>query len=114
MAELYDCLLSEKGWPARRYDKSVMEPVLVRYPVRIKQKQQALEKAASAGIELGSWFESPLHPQETPLADYDYKMGMCPEAEKAAAETINLPLHPRANEKAVHRTVEFISQFTPA
>ncbi|HOK96039.1 MAG TPA: DegT/DnrJ/EryC1/StrS family aminotransferase [Anaerohalosphaeraceae bacterium] len=114
MADLYDHLLSEKGWPIRCYDKSVMDPVLVRYPVRIKQKQQALETAAAAGIELGSWFESPLHPQETPLAAYDYTLGMCPEAEKAAAETVNLPLHPRAGEKTVRRTADFISQFTPA
>ena len=114
MAELYDELLAEKGWPIRNYDQSIMDPVMVRYPVRIKQKKEALDKAASAGIELGSWFESPLHPEETPLAPYDYTIGMCPEAEKAAAETVNLPLHPRAGEKTVQRTVEFMTQFTPA
>lgn len=114
MASLYDQLLSEKDWPVRHYDKHIMDPVMVRYPVRIKRKKEALEKAASAGIELGSWFESPLHPEETPLAPYDYTIGMCPEAEKAAAQTVNLPLHPRAGEKTVRRTVEFITQFTPA
>lgn len=114
MATLYDDLLAEKGWPVRKYDKSVMDPVMVRYPVRIKEKKQALEKAASAGIELGSWFESPLHPEETPLAPYDYTIGMCPEAEKAADEVVNLPLHSRAGEKTARRTVDFMSQFTPA
>ena len=39
---------------------------------------------------------------------------MCPEAEKAAHETVNLPLHPRAGENTVRRTVEFISRFQPA
>ena len=114
MAALYDTLLAEKGWPTRQYDKNVVVPVMVRYPVRIKQKKEALEKAASAGIELGSWFESPLHPEETPLAPYTYELGMCPQAEKAAAETVNLPLHPRAGKKTVYRTVDFISQFDPA
>jgi dTDP-4-amino-4,6-dideoxygalactose transaminase len=114
MAELYDKLLAEKEWPTRRYDKTMMDPVMVRYPVRIKQKKEALEKAAVNGIELGSWFESPLHPEETVLTQYDYTIGMCPEAEKAAAEVVNLPLHPRANEKTVRRTIEFITQFTPA
>lgn len=114
MADLYDELLAEKGWPTRNYDKSIMEPVMVRYPVRIRQKKEALEKAAAAGIELGSWFESPLHPAETPLTQYDYAIGLCPEAEKAATETVNLPLHARAGEKTVRRTVEFITQFTPA
>ena len=113
MAEVYDKLLAEKGWPTRKYDKSVMDPVMVRYPVRIKEKAKALEDAATAGIELGSWFECPLHPIETPLEVYDYRIGMCPEAEKASQEVVNLPLHPRATKKTVRRTVEFITGFTP-
>ncbi len=114
MAKLYDDLLAEKGWTPRVYDRTVMNPVMVRYPVRIKEKEQALQQAARAGIELGSWFESPLHPQETPLAAYDYWIGMCPEAEKACRQVVNLPLHPRASEAAVRRTVEFITRFTQA
>ena len=85
---------------------------MVRYPVRIAEKQQALMEAARAGIELGSWFECPLHPIETPLEAYDYKIGMCPEAERACNEVVNLPLHLRVNEKTARRTVEFITQFT--
>ena len=61
MAEFYDSLLEKKGWVSRKYDKSIMEPVMVRYPVRIKEKEEALEQAAKVGIELGSWFNSVLH-----------------------------------------------------
>ena len=112
MALLYDRLLASKGWKTRTYDETVMQPVLVRYPVRITEKQKALALAAKAGVELGSWFECPLHPIETPLASYDYATGMCPEAEKAAREVVNLPLHPRANEKTIKRSVDFITGFT--
>jgi len=114
MAQLYDELLMSRGWRSREYNRDVLEPVMVRYPVRITEKQKALDQAAKAGIELGSWFECPLHPIETPLASYDYKVGMCPEAEKASIQVVNLPLHPRANEKTVERTVEFITGFTQA
>jgi len=113
MAQLYDELLAERGWPARQYDTSIMQPVLVRYPVRIAEKEKALVEAAKEGVELGSWFECPLHPIETPLEAYDYKLGMCGEAEKACNEVVNLPLHLRANEKTAKRTVEFIAKFTP-
>jgi perosamine synthetase len=113
MAELYDEVLSQKSWPIRNYNKEIMNPVMVRYPVRIAEKEKALEQAASAGIELGSWFECPLHPKETPLEKYGYKIGMCPEAEKACNQVVNLPLHPRVSEKTVRKTVEFITQFTP-
>jgi dTDP-4-amino-4,6-dideoxygalactose transaminase len=112
MALLYDRLIESKGWKSRSYDRAVMEPVMVRYPVRIKEKERALRQAAKAGIELGSWFECPLHPIETPLASYDCAAGMCPQAEKAAREVVNLPLHPRANEKTAVRTVNFITGFT--
>jgi dTDP-4-amino-4,6-dideoxygalactose transaminase len=87
---------------------------MVRYPVRTTQKDEALSKAAHAGVELGSWFECPLHPIETPLDVYDYKVGICPEAEKASREVVNLPLHLRTNETTVKRTVEFITKFTQA
>jgi len=114
MARLYDELLENKGWKVRNYDKALIAPVMVRYPLRIKEKQEALAQAAKAGIELGSWFECPLHPIETPLASYDYKIGMCPQAEKAAREAVNLPLHPRANARTVEKTVNFITRFTQA
>jgi len=112
MSQLYDRLLEERSWSAHQYDASIMQPVMVRYPVRITEKDKALTEAAKAGIELGSWFECPLHPIETPMATYDYEVGMCPEAKKASNEVVNLPLHLRANEKTAKRTVEFITKFT--
>ncbi len=112
MAQLYDQLLEERGWLPRQFDRSLMDPVMVRYPIRIAEKDRALTEAAKAGIELGSWFECPLHPIETPLAVYDYETGMCPQAEKASREVVNLPLHPRAGRRTVIRTVDFITHFT--
>jgi dTDP-4-amino-4,6-dideoxygalactose transaminase len=112
MAQLYDELLAQKGWYGQRYDKKLMNPVLVRYPVRIREKNRALAEAAGCGIELGSWFEGPLHPIETLLAAYDYEVGMCPEAEKAGREVVNLALHPRTNRKTAKKAVEFITVFT--
>lgn len=111
IAQLYDELLGEKGWQCRNYDRSVMEPVMVRYPVRIGEKNKALAQAPRAGVELGSWFECPLHPIETPLAAYDYEVGMCPQAEKASNEVVNLPLHSRVDERVAKKTVEFITSF---
>jgi len=114
MALRYDVLLRDKGFKSRSYDGGKMRPVMVRYPVRVAVKAESLEQAAGAGIELGSWFECPLHPIETPLASYGYEIGMCPEAEKAAREVVNLPLHERAHEKTLRQSVDFISRFAPA
>jgi perosamine synthetase len=55
-----------------------------------------------------------LHPIETPLEAYNYEIGMCPEAEKAAKEVVNLPVHPRVSERTAKKTVEFITRYTQA
>lgn len=107
---LYNQLLSEIGYPPLEFDDA-MDPVLVRYPIRVQDKQKALSDAASAGIELGSWFECPLHPIETPLEAYGYELGMCPNAEKASAEVVNLPVHPRVSPATARRTIEFIKKY---
>ncbi len=112
MARVYDELLSEKGWPVVR-PPGQMDPVLVRYPVRVADKQRALAEAAAHFVELGSWFECPLHPIETPMEAYGYHTGMCPEADRAARETVNLPLHPRAGDSTVRRSVDFVASIGP-
>ena len=40
-------------------------------------------------VELGTWFECPLHPIETPLELYGYREVMCPVTEQACCEVVN-------------------------
>jgi dTDP-4-amino-4,6-dideoxygalactose transaminase len=91
-----------------------MDPVLVRYPVRVADKARAVAEAPSRGVEIGTWFECPLHPIETPLEQYDYRLGQCPVAEQACREVVNLPTHPRANEATARRSVEFVARIGSA
>jgi dTDP-4-amino-4,6-dideoxygalactose transaminase len=113
MKQVYDNLLTERDWPLPEIpDES--DPVLVRYPVRVADKGLALAEAAKYLVELGSWFECPLHPIETPLGMYDYQTGDCPEAENACRHVVNLPMHPRANVRTAERSVEFIARIGPA
>ncbi len=113
MKRTYDELLAERDWSLPQIPAEV-DPVLVRYPVRVADKKLALASASRHFVELGSWFESPLHPIETPLALYDYNPGMCPEAERASRQVVNLPMHLRANFRTAKRSVEFIAGIGPA
>jgi len=113
MAQLYRELLAARGWPDPPIPPH-LDPVLVRYPVRVADKQRALAEAPYHFVELGSWFECPLHPIETPLRAYDYEPGMCPVAEQACREVVNLPMHPRADRATAQRSVEFITRIGPA
>ncbi len=112
LTRLYVEMLTERGWDQPAIPEH-LDPVLVRYPIRVSDKRRALAEAARESIELGSWFESPLHPAETRLESYGYQPGMCPEAERACREVVNLPVHPRVSEATVKRTVQFILRFRP-
>ena len=113
MKGTYDELLREAGWPVPAIPE-YMDPVLVRYPVRVADKSRALREAPGHFVEIGSWFECPLHPMETPMHLYDYQDGMCPLAEKAAREVVNLPTHPRASQATARRCVKFLMPIGPA
>ncbi|MGB2614269.1 MAG: DegT/DnrJ/EryC1/StrS family aminotransferase, partial [Phycisphaerae bacterium] len=113
MGRLYDQLLREAGWDVPTIPEG-MDPVLVRYPVRVADKARAVAEAPKHLVELGTWFECPLHPIETPLALYDYEAGSCPVAERACREVVNLPTHLRAGERAARRSVEFVRRIGPA
>ena len=103
----YDELLASHGWTVPHIPAD-SDPVLVRYPVRVADKTKALATAARHFVELGSWFECPLHPIETPMEAYGYHVGMCPEADRASREVVNLPLHRRAGRATARRSVDFV------
>lgn len=83
---------------------------LLRFPLRVANKDEALARAARHGVEIGSWFECPLHPIETDQAQFGYRDGMCPVAERAAREVINLPTHRRVRSGDVERTLRFVRE----
>ncbi|OPX25169.1 MAG: hypothetical protein B1H04_00525 [Planctomycetales bacterium 4484_123] len=107
MRSIYDELLRQAGWDVPEIP-DYMDPVLVRYPLRVADKGRAVAEAPGRFVELGTWFESPLHPAETPLELYDYHPGTCPVAEEACRQVVNLPTHPRADEATARRSVEFV------
>ena len=113
MKRIYDDLLKQAGMEIPAVPET-MDPILVRYPVRVSDKDRAVAEAPAAGVEIGTWFECPLHPIETPMELYDYQIGMCPVAEQASRDVINLPMHPRAGTATAERSVAFVRQIGPA
>jgi len=88
-----------------------IDTVILRYPVRVANKQEVLSRALAHNIEIGSWFEVPLHPAGTNMVLLQYYTGMCPEAEKAAREVINLPTQSAVTAQEAHRVIEFLKRY---
>jgi perosamine synthetase len=115
LVRYYSDILQRHRWPVEDgLDRK--EVILLRYPLQVADKRQVLEAARHAHIEMGSWFETPLHP--LPLSDHSlisYQRGSCPVAERTAAHVINLPLHERITQQEAERIMRFLlSQTSPA
>ena len=107
IVHLYENILNRRGWSLPE-TPAHCEPIFLRYPVRVGNKCELLQRARDAGIEMGSWFESVLHPMHGPLDRYGYRAGMCPSAERTATEVVNLPLHRRVSLDEAKRIAEFV------
>jgi len=79
----------------------------LRFPLLVENRDEILTAAKQARIELGDWFNDPLHPKGADRFVFDYADGCCPNAEFAAARIINLPTHRHVSPPEVKRIVEF-------
>lgn len=84
------------------------ETVFLRYPLRVSNKSNLLNMAYRKSREIGTWFESPLHPLNKKWELFDYQAGSCPVSERLSQETINLPTHPGISLNEAEAIVRFI------
>jgi perosamine synthetase len=88
------------------------DPVLLRYPVRIRHKDAALVEAQKCGFEIGDWYTSPIDgPESLDRAILGYQAAMCPEGERACREVVNLPMGRRVTASSAVRMVQFLMKF---
>ena len=106
----YDDALAAARLPVLRIPMDA-DPVLLRYPIRVADKERVLAEARRVCIELGDWFNHPLHPKGVDVAVLGWRDGMCPEGERAAREVVNLPVHSRIGEREVERAVRFLEPY---
>jgi perosamine synthetase len=112
IAQLYWDTFRERRWPLNE-SLNLPHINLVRFPIQVEKKAKVLDASRRAQVELGSWFETPLHP--LPLEKHHligYQLGSCPNAETVARNVINLPLHPRVTETEAERVVGFVLTHT--
>ncbi len=88
------------------------DSVLLRYPVRVPEKQRILAEARRRKIEMGDWYSRPVdRPESLRDKTFGYREGMCPEAERAAAEVVNLPMHGGVTPRIVSQVAGLLKEF---
>ena len=104
-----DCLrewnLPTLTWPAESH------PILLRYPVRVANKQALLLAAKKQQVPLGDWFLSPIHPNEDHWERADYRRGACPVAEAVCRQVVNISTSGNLRPEEISRTVHFLHRY---
>jgi dTDP-4-amino-4,6-dideoxygalactose transaminase len=63
----------------------------LRYPILVKDKEFTYSKARRSGVLLGRWYQHVIDPKEVRYTAIGYTEGSCPNAQKKAAQILNLP-----------------------
>ena len=101
--------LAEHGFPTLKIP-ALSEPVLLRYPVLVENKQELLLEAQRARVALGDWFASPIHPNMEHWQSAGYTPGSCPVAEAVCRRVVNISTDARMNAREIRRTVKFLAR----
>ncbi len=99
-------------------DKSVVRPIeqpgcrhiYNQYVIRVERRDELRQFLSDAGIGSEIYYPVPLHVQKC-FAYLGYSEGDCPESEKAAAETLAVPVYPELGPEQIEYVVDTISSF---
>ncbi len=98
---------SDAGGPERNGN------IFLRFAVRHPKAHEIIYEAwHKENILLGDWYTTPIAPDDTKIEEMKYITGMCPNAEKLAKQTLNLPTHINIDMEDVKRIVNFLKKWS--
>lgn len=87
------------------------EQIYLRFTIKHPKANEILKRAWRQNLLIGDWYDSVIAPADTKLEKIGYALGGCPNAEKLAKQTINLPTHINVSRKDAEKIIEFLKQW---
>lgn len=120
-----DSLIKHRNWVVSQYKKLLpeigikiqnlpkyIEPVYLRYPILVENKEKVLKEARKKRIEIGDWYFSPIHPlKEKDWKFVGYQKGMCKIAKEICQKLVHLPTYEKVKENDILKTVNFLKEY---
>jgi len=107
VAARYRGWLEEQGCWIQRLSPGAVSTHL-RVPLLVASRESFLADAQKARLEIGDWFEAPLHPASSPASVFGYEAGSCPVSERRTSQMVNLPTHSQMDETEIQRVLGFL------
>lgn len=109
IAELYFRELSHTEYLGRRMSHIFQEgAIYLRFNILTPDAKKIIRKAKKKHILLGDWYKNIIDPIGTDFEKMGYVPGSCPNAEKVARESVNLPTHINISERNAMKIIEFL------
>jgi len=85
--------------------------VFLRYTIKMNRPETLIKFARKRGIFLGDWYRPVIAPKGVDQNKVFYQTGSCPQAEKTAAMSVNLPTHPKMTIKDAKKVIKILKEF---
>jgi perosamine synthetase len=82
--------------------------IFLRFSVKHEKAHEIIKEAWAKNLLIGDWYTSPIAPPDTKLDKMEYIPGSCPNAERLAKITLNLPTHINISQKEAQKIVNFL------
>jgi len=112
-AKQYDRLLGEAGVPVGRPKIATDRHIFNQYVIRTSNRDELQTCLQAKGIGTETYYPVPLHLQEC-FAYLGHSPGALPESERAAKETLALPVYPELSEVQARYVMECVGDFFAA
>ena len=109
-AKRYDQLFREAGVPVRTPQVRTDRHIFNQYVIRGENRNALQDHLKKSGVGTEVYYPVPLHLQEC-FAYLGHKPGALPESERAAEETLALPIQPELTEAQARYVVECVRGF---
>lgn len=106
IASLYRQKLPENFERPHSFPQSF--PIYLRYPLQSEMRDAIMQKAKTAGVFLGDWYDTVVAPKDTNLPAVHYQMGDCHVAEQVCEKVFNLPTHGQISLKKAQQIIDLL------